>query len=380
MKVCLVGLANLPVLAPEYRQHPFGGEEVQQTLLGRALARRGHDVSMVVGDYGQPDGAIYSGVKTIKAFRVGAGIPVLRYIYPRWIKLWNALAKADAQVYYVSCAGMELGLMAMFCGKHGRGLVFRTASDADCDPRNLLVRYWRDRKLYEYGLRRADAILVQSEFQRGLMSRNYGIDSRPARMFIELPKAEIDNTHKDIDLLWVSNLWQVKRPDRVLDLAARLPHLKISIAGGRYPGEHRLYSQTAEACRRLPNVTFHGQVAYQDVGALFDRARIFINTSDVEGFPNTYLQAWIRGSPVVATFDPDGIICREGLGVRVYDTGELAEAVSRILGNRADIEGMRRRCLKYMAAYYNEDDLLGPYLRVMEAAVALSSQRCGHRQ
>jgi glycosyltransferase involved in cell wall biosynthesis len=380
MKVCFVGLANLAVLAPEFGQHPVGGEGVQQTLLGRALARRGHDVSMVVGDYGQPDGAIYSGVKTIKAYRLGMGIPVLRFIYPRWIKLWDALAKADAQVYYVSCAGMELGLMAMFCGKHGKGLIFRTASDTDCDPRNLLVRYWRDRKLYEYGLRRADAILVQSEFQRGLMSRNYGLGSRPARMLIEPPMAETDDMHKDIDLLWLANLRQVKRPDRVLDLAARLPHLNFYIAGGQCPGEHRLYAQIAEACRRLPNVTFHGQVAYQDVGALFDRAKIFINTSDVEGFPNTYLQAWIRGLPVVATFDPDGIISREGLGVRVFDTGELAQAVSRILGNRADFEGMRQRCLRYMAAHYNEDELLGPYLRAMEAAVASSSQRCGHRQ
>lgn len=373
MKVCLVGLPNLPVLAPEFRHHPVGGEGVQHSLLGQALARRGHDVSMVVADYGQSDGAIYSGVKTIKAFRLEAGVPVLRFIYPRWIKLWDALTKADAQVYYVSCAGMELGAVAMFCGKHRRGVIFRTASDADCDPGKLLVRYWRDRKLYEYGLRRADAILVQSEFQRGLMHRNYGLDSRPARLLIDTRMVETDETHKDIDLLWLANLRQAKRPDRVLDVATRLPNFRISIAGGRYAGEHLLYSQIAEAAQRLPNVTFHGQVAYQDVGALFNRAKIFINTSDIEGFPNTYLQAWIRGLPVVATFDPDGIISREGLGVRVSNTCELAEAVSRILGNRAEFESMRRRCLQYMAAQYNEDELMSPYLRAMQAAIASSS-------
>lgn len=228
-----------------------------------------------------------------------------------------------------------------------------------------------------FGLARADAVLVQSSWQQETIRTAYGRTSRVARMLVEEPGALGKRT---IDLLWVSNIRQVKRPDRVLDLAALLPHLKIYIAGGRCPGEHRLYSQIAEACQRLPNVTFHGQVAYQDVGALFDRAKIFINTSDVEGFPNTYLQAWIRGLPVVATFDPDGIISREGLGVRVFDTAELAEAASGVLGDRGVFEGMRRRCLQYMAAHYNEDELLGPYLRATEAAVALSSQGCGHRQ
>jgi len=33
MKICLLGLDNLPVLAPEYREHTVGGESVQQTLL-----------------------------------------------------------------------------------------------------------------------------------------------------------------------------------------------------------------------------------------------------------------------------------------------------------------------------------------------------------
>src|SRR5262245_51300056 len=105
MKICLVGLYNLPVLAPEYQHGAVGGEPVQQTLLARALAARGYDVSMVVADHGQPDGAVWDGVRTWKAYRRGAGIPVLRFVHPRWTGLWSALARADADVYYTSCAG-----------------------------------------------------------------------------------------------------------------------------------------------------------------------------------------------------------------------------------------------------------------------------------
>src|SRR5258706_12067839 len=118
MKICLVGLDNLPVLAPEYREHVIGGESVQQTLLARALARRGHEVNMVAADYGQADGARWDAIRVFKAYRPDAGLPLLRFVHPRWTGIWSALARADAELYYTSCAGMLAGLVAAFCKRH----------------------------------------------------------------------------------------------------------------------------------------------------------------------------------------------------------------------------------------------------------------------
>ena len=138
MKVCFVGLENLPVLAREYHRHGLiGGEQVQQTLLAKALAARGYHVSMVVADYGQSDSAAWHGVTTYKAYRADAGLPILRFVYPRWTGTWAALMRADADVYYTSCAGMMVGLVGMFCRRHGRGFVHRLASDTDADPKQV---------------------------------------------------------------------------------------------------------------------------------------------------------------------------------------------------------------------------------------------------
>ena len=363
MKVCFLGLENLPVLAPEYRAHRVGGEAVQQTLLARALARRGHQVSMVTADYGQADGARWDAIQVYKTYRPDAGVPVLRFIHPRWTGTWSALARADADIYYTSCAGMEAGLVALFCGRFRRRFVFRAASDTDCDRARVLVRFARDRWLYAYGLRRADTILVQSASQAAALRRSYGLASRVAGMLVEQP-ASIPP--RDIDVLWIANIQGLKRPERFLELARLLPDATLHMAGGCLPGAEALFEEIRRAASAAPNMRFHGGLPYRDAGELYGRARVFVNTSDIEGFPNSYLQAWIRGVPVVTLIDPDGVIGREGLGIAVASPGEIADAVRHLLGDPAAWQAASGRCRAFMAREYGEDRIIGTYLDTFE--------------
>jgi len=370
MKICLVGLDNLPVLAPEYRRHTIGGESVQQTLLGRALARRGHDVSMVVADYGQRDAAEWEAIRVFNAYRPDAGIPVLRFIHPRWTGMWSALTRADADLYYTSCAGMHVGLVALFCRRFRRRFVFRTASDTDCDGSRLLVRFARDRWLYAYGLRRADAILVQSASQAETLARNYGLAGRVAGMLVEKVQPA---AARDIDVLWVSNIRRVKRPDRILELAEGLPEVKIHMVGGPLPGEETLFSEVNLTAKGKANVSFHGRLSYWDANELYGRARLLVNTSDVEGFPNSYLQAWIRGVPVVTLIDPDRVIEREGLGVAASSAAGIPDAINRLLRDPVAWKAASDRCRAFMSREYGDDKVLSAYLDTFEKVTRIDN-------
>ncbi|SRR6266851_552738 len=372
MKICFVGFENLPVLDPEYRQHHIGGESVQQTLLGRALARRGHDVSMVVADYGQADGAKWEAIRVFKAYRPDAGLPVLRFIHPRWTGMWSALARADADLYYASRAGMHIGLVALFCRRFRRRFVFRTASDPDCDRSRLrvLIRFARDRWLYEQGLRRADAILVQSASQAEALARSYGLASRVAGMLVEKP---LPVAARDIDVLWVGSIWRAKRPDRVLELAGRLPDLKIHMVGGPVLREEALFRHVGHVAAARTNVSFHGRLSYWDTNDLYGRARVLVNTSDVEGFPNAYLQAWVRGVPVVTLIDPDRVIEREGLGVAVKSSTQMPDAIRQLLRDPAAWKAASDRCRAFMAREYGEDKVLATYLDTFEEVMRIDT-------
>lgn len=364
--VCFIGMTNLPVLAREYNNHPIGGEQVQQTLLAKSLAQRGYQVSMVTADYGQPEGAIWDSVRTHKAFGLDEGLPGIRFFHPRWSGLWRALGRADADVYYTSCAGALTGQMAIFCRQHGRRLIFRVASDADCELDLPLLKYWRDKKLYEYGLNRADAVLVQSAYQRDLLKKNYGVDSSIAGMLVESGNAERSFAQRDYTVSWVNNFRSLKRPDILLDAAEALPHLSFHMAGGAAPGHEKYFDAVSAVARSRFNVKLHGLVPYHDIGELYERARVCVNTSDIEGFPNSYLQAWSSGTPVVAFFDPDELIAKEGLGIAVRTPKELVDAIVLLATDENAWLAMSKRCLHFMQRHYSEDTVLTPYRAIID--------------
>ena len=105
---------------------------------------------------------------------------------------------------------------------------------------------------------------------------------------------------------------------------------------------------------------------YRDVSRAYAAARVFVNTSDVEGFPNSYLQAWTNGVPVVAFFDPDGLIAREGLGMAVNSHQEMREALKRLATDEDAWQEASRRCLAFMAREFSEEKILEPYLQTFE--------------
>ncbi len=361
--VCFVGYYNLPILAPEFGHVPgAGGEEVQHSLLATALAARNFEVSMVVHDLGQTDGTVWSGVRTCKAFRPCAGIPALRFIHPRWTGLWSALRRADASVYYVSTAGVHVGQVVLFARLYGRKVIFRVAHDANCSRATLMIKYRRDRALYEYGLRHVDTILAQTEHQQALLRDNYGVASILARMPVDMPTATVERAARDVDVLWVNNLRRFKRADLYIELAGLLPDAHLHMIGGAVQGFEDHYADISARVAGVANLRYHGAVPYHEVNAYYERAKVFVNTSDSEGFPNSYLQAWARGTPVVAFFDPDGLIAKHGLGVAVGSLAEMREAVQALLQDATRWAEVSARCRAYMARDYDIDTILAPYI------------------
>lgn len=375
MKICIVGLDDYPQLANLKDAKYVGGESVQHVLLARAWRDLGHDVAMIVQDHGQGRVTDVDGIRAVAPYSRNEGIPVLRFAHPRLTGMIGAMREIDADVYYQSPAGAPTGITAWFCRKHGKRFITRIASDLACIPGKQLIQFWRDRKIYEYGLRNADLIVAQSEQQRTLLRQNYGLKSEVLDMAVEMPSGP--QPTKDIDVLWVSNLRPVKRPEVVLDLARRLPNVKFVLAGGALPGADDYFRTVMQAASDVPNLTCPGAVPYSDVGALFSRARVFLNTSEIEGFPNTFLQAWIRGVPVVTFFDPDSLVKRCQLGRTAVDLDDMVKSIQTLLEDTQERARAGERARAYAVATFGAKHIASRYLAMLAAREASPALQYG---
>jgi glycosyltransferase involved in cell wall biosynthesis len=204
--------------------------------------------------------------------------------------------------------------------------VFAAASDTDFMPDHVRVAFARDRWLFRYGLRRADAIVAQSEAQRELLRAHYGCQAVRIPNFLDLEPREVPDAQRT-EILWVGRLREIKRPRLFVELARRHPDLRFTMIGAPTALDGGLGAAVAEASAAVPNLRFLGFQPPAEVEKHFDRGRVLVSTSSMEGFPNVFLQAMRRGIPIVSFVDPDGTIARHGLGHVVADETDLDAAV-----------------------------------------------------
>ena len=113
--------------------------------------------------------------------------------------------------------------------------------------------------------------------------------------------------------------------------------------------DHRR-ERIVQLLRQLPNVDYRGQVAPQEAATVIGNASVLLSTSDEEGFPNTFLQAWTSGTPVVTLrVDPDGIIAREQLGAVAPSLSEATQRIAALLASPAERDAIAARARRYVA-------------------------------
>jgi glycosyltransferase involved in cell wall biosynthesis len=335
--LCLVAHYAYGAISGGQHGH-VGGVEWQTSLMARWFAARGYPVALLTWDEGQRDDEEFDGVRVIKICRRSAGLPGIRFFHPRWTGLCRALHAAQADVYYHNCAEYVTGQVALWCRYRGVPFIYSVASDPDCDPRLPEMHTLRERTLYRYGLRHADHVIVQTGRQRDMLAAGF----RRASTVIPMPCPGPSATQyvapqlptKGARVAWVGRVVELKRLDWLLELAAAMPDINFDVVGG--PDVANTYSQELLGrAAAQPNITLHGRVARQHMPGIYRRACCLCCTSRFEGFPNTFLEAFSHGLPVVSTIDPDGLIARRRLGATANDIPALRSALRTLLSSPA---------------------------------------------
>lgn len=376
--VCFVSPALWPVFSGCDDIKVIGGAEVQQGIIARALARAGYRVSIITLDYGQAEGVVIDGVSCHKTHTPDGGVRILRWFHPRLTSVLAALKRVDADIYYTRSSSYLTGVVAAFCKRHGKRSIYAGALDLDFLPGRERIEYRRDRWLFRYGLRNVDGIVVQNAFQYSSCRENYGREPTLIPSSYLAPEGAAADRAGHV--LWVANIRRQKQPELCLDIARSLPHLKfVMIGGATGDGKEAMYRDIELKASALGNVEFLGFLPYQKAEGYFSRARVFLNTSRTEGFPNTFLQAWARGVPTVAFFDTGS---RDGNQPVYSIAGSVAHAraeVERLMTDDVHWKQASERCREHFRAHHSVEAVTARYARVfagvMGAAVMNHAER-----
>jgi len=350
------------------RSGSIGGVEHQTALMARWFVGRGYEVSVVTWDEGGPAEEMMDGVRVIKLCRQDAGTKGLRFFWPRWTSLVAALERADADVYYHNLAEDVTGQVALWCRRHGRRFVFSVSANTQCRAQLGYARH--ERTLYRYGVRVADQVIVQTRTQQEMMLANFRRASVVLPMPCPGPSEEdycraMPERNGSQRVLWIGRICPIKRPEQFLDLAEACPEASFDLVG---PADGNEYGRTVSArAKTIANVTWHGPASRDRVPEFYKRAKLMCCTSRSEGFPNTFLEAWSYGVPIVSTFDPGGIIAAKGLGIIAHEVQGLADGVRRLCNDPRRWQEMSRRGREYYLANHTVDAAMAKFEKVIGA-------------
>lgn len=309
-----------PLLDPSIYGHS-GGSEAQMFHLANAFYKKGNTVSVVVGNYGQAKSQTISGIQVFLVNNKIAFMPwkIIRVL----IDIFIILRENKPDVVLHQNFGYLHGISAILCRLLRVRYVYFTASQGDVDGTRYRTSSLPVAWLWRLGLNLTSTIIVQTNEHRELLLKHFNRDSIVIPNGIDTNLFTRTREHGNI-ILWVAHWRQVKRPDLVAELARQLPNYNFIMCGGFY--DKNLYDRIVP---NFPeNILIRGYTNSVDLISAYQDALLLINTSDYEGIPITFDEAWACQLPVVSlNVDPDGVITRHNLG---FFSGTLEKMVMDI--------------------------------------------------
>jgi glycosyltransferase involved in cell wall biosynthesis len=204
-------------------------------------------------------------------------------------------------------------------------------------------------------------VFVQNSSERADLLSTTGVSSNSIPNGHPLPVVDIS---KKDTVLWVGRSAAIKQPELFIHLAAKFPEEKFIMISPRSTGDSN-YERLKDEIGDLKNLEFIEFVEFAKVQAYFTSAKIFVNTSEAEGFPNTFIQACISSTPILSLqVNPDKVLDKYNIGISCSgDIEQLNEKLHLILtdnnlrlkmGNNAREYAEEKHNIKKIADIYKK--------------------------
>ena len=359
IKICFVVPKAYEIFNPATGDY-VGGAEVDLYYLSTEVARDvNFEVSAVVADYGQEE------IETIEGVTIFRSLNFSKNVLNGLFRTWQALKRADADIYMMKCASPGVPLVSMFCKLHHRIFIYRLASMLESDG-TYVKQHPVLGRLFNWSLRHAEAVFAQNIADEKNLEKTAGISSRTIPNGHRLSGAV--QKPRDI-ILWVGRDHPIKNPDTLLELAKAVPNERFVMICQTLEKD-RHYAELIERAGKIPNLQFIPHVPFNQIDDFFNRAKVLVNTSHSEGFPNAFIQACKSGTAVLSfKVNPDGFLDNHSCGLCCNgDTALLISNLRFMLDGGRYVE-MGSNARRYSEKYHDITKIAAEYKSIFTQLV-----------
>ena len=349
-----------------------GGAELQAYYIGKELSKRGWDVHYIHRSKWKKrivkDGITWHALPQIpRKFSLGL------FLY---IPLVELLDEIKPDIIYQRVQNIHTGLVGRYCNKRDVKFVWAVSSIGECEKKisqNTLkiILWYFNNQFAKWGIKQADKIIAQTKTQKEKLRLNFGLDSIVIPNSQTVPNPPFNKNDPPI-VLWVANIKDLKRPEIFIKLAIELNNSNAKfVMVGRLPSNEDYRKKILNLISEAENVDYRGELPYKDVNEWVEQASIFVNTSlPLEGFPNTFIQAWLRETPVVSlTFDPDGLLTSKNIGIRSGNFKKMVKDVKNLLENPKERVKIGKKARKFAVKNYDIKNNIKKYENLFQQLV-----------
>lgn len=229
---------------------------------------------------------------------------------------------------------------------------------------NIIMDYFRIK-----GMRGVNVAFTQNEIQKKLVKQNFGLES--FRMISGHPVPQIEITSEERlqkkAILWCANWGKHKCPELFLDLARQMEdtNYRFVMVGG-----HSDKNYVDKLLQNKPeNLEITGQLSFDEALKYFDEATLFVNTSSPggDGFPNTFIQAWLRGIPLITYgFDPNNVVHINKLGFVINKTKDAQYQIENLLKDTVLYKEIFIRVKEYAQNNHSIERMTDNFLNILK--------------
>lgn len=262
------------------------------------------------------------------------------------------------------------GIASEYAKKHSLRHIHFIASNNDVKSREKKIT-WRkvfnklELKYFNKVFSGNTKIVVQNEEQRRLVEKNQKSKSiLLSQAAPENDAALIDKMEDQLKVVWIANFKPLKRPEKFLEIVQHFKNrndITFSMIGGY---SNTYYNDLLKPYHEVSNFQYLGELTNDEVNKVLDTAHVLVNTSDYEGFSNTFIQAWLRQVVILSLHsDPNSILTDKQIGFKTNNVYNVNTKLECLMKEPNNLKMLGARAREYALKHHVLND---EYYRKLE--------------